>query len=428
MRSLSKTATLCTDKRTGYNLLQALCLEGDYNKVVMILVHLGDPTKELKYESTMNDACMFPGKTASDIAESSKSLNHKQLMELFEEVHKKAESLSELHRCSHHNDAESIVELVVENDHPIDTLAIGNRTPLLWASPSSTGKVMSALLELGADVNSRREDGNTAMILAVEWNNYTSVRLLADYGADLNASDDKGETPLHHAINRGRHSLSSALIAFGCNVNIQDKAGYSPLHLATKTVDTSLLKLLLERMADPNPQTVQDVQDRTYLLRRKVTSQSEWYYILANKPTLSLFFKKTNGGIDCSSVDVSEFGAVLDYGFGDPPEELEELATSQFSSAFDGAPDRTPLHFACEDNVPEIIDFLVSYGADINARDADGYTPLHTAACHGKLEALKKLVELSADVSLVSRCGMNAVQLAVLNEEKEMEDFLKSYL
>ena len=38
--------------------------------------------------------------------------------------------------------------------------------------------------------------------------------------------------------------------------------------------------------------------------------------------------------------------------------------------------------------------------ADLNARDGEGYTPLHLAAMYGSIQVVKKLVELNADVNL----------------------------
>jgi ankyrin repeat protein len=57
--------------------------------------------------------------------------------------------------------------------------------------------------------------------------------------------------------------------------------------------------------------------------------------------------------------------------------------------------------------------FLVEeMGADVNARDANGYTALHHAASRGDVEMILYLVEHGADVTVVSRKGETAADMA----------------
>ena len=80
---------------------------------------------------------------------------------------------------------------------------------------------------------------------------------------------------------------------------------------------------------------------------------------------------------------------------------------------------------ASKNSSPEIVELLVKYNADINGCNVDGFTPLHLAAIHGNFRVVKKLVELNADVNLKVD-GKDAADLAHMNEETEIEEFLKS--
>ena len=57
--------------------------------------------------------------------------------------------------------------------------------------------------------------------------------------------------------------------------------------------------------------------------------------------------------------------------------------------------------------------FLVEeLGADVNARDHNGYTPVHHAAARGDNEMILYLAEQGADVTVVARSGQTTVDMA----------------
>jgi hypothetical protein len=74
--------------------------------------------------------------------------------------------------------------------------------PLHFALAQGLPKVAVALLEAGADPNSRNHTGQTALIVAVHKDYTEVVRALLANGADPNAaSSSDGETPLHNGPN-----------------------------------------------------------------------------------------------------------------------------------------------------------------------------------------------------------------------------------
>ena len=59
---------------------------------------------------------------------------------------------------------------------------------------------------------------------------------------------------------------------------------------------------------------------------------------------------------------------------------------------------QTPLHIACENGNKEIVEFLISKGADVNAVDYILNTPLHIACSHNYFEIIELLISNGAEI------------------------------
>lgn len=70
-----------------------------------------------------------------------------------------------------------------------------------------------------------------------------------------------------------------------------------------------------------------------------------------------------------------------------------------------------PLHSAAAADDNPLIALLISEGADLNGRNAEGDTPLHVAARHGNAKALVHLLVKGAAVDTPNKAGKRAVEL-----------------
>jgi ankyrin repeat protein len=85
----------------------------------------------------------------------------------------------------------------------------------------------------------------------------------------------------------------------------------------------------------------------------------------------------------------------------------------------------TPLHLAA---YPDMVKMLVRHGADIEAREGGGGTPLHLQSENpGGLEVLRELLKLGANVNAKDNAGETALDTAFAREESDKVDLLLSF-
>ena len=150
------------DKQSGFNLLQAAVLDGEYNIVLNAHGLLDKIVDEMELVTTGNNAKEFPGKTAVDILSLIKRRkpSHHRIKRLYDKWAKDNSSLTELQWTTCDDDAEEAVEFVLNDG--VDVNAPGSNsdwTALLWASRSSSSQFIETLIDLGADVNGQRKEG-----------------------------------------------------------------------------------------------------------------------------------------------------------------------------------------------------------------------------------------------------------------------------
>ncbi|WP_041768572.1 ankyrin repeat domain-containing protein [Pseudovibrio sp. FO-BEG1] len=89
--------------------------------------------------------------------------------------------------------------------------------------------------------------------------------------------------------------------------------------------------------------------------------------------------------------------------------------------------DRTALHYASyRRRNTEVLALLVKAGADIDAKEERGYTPLMAAARAGNIENVRFLVENGADALLANNAGLTAWHIAKTRNKKDILKYLSS--
>lgn len=243
-------------------------------------------------------------------------------------------------------------------------------TPLHCAAFGDSPETAIVLLNNGAKVqmltNSPNSCHETVLHCAVRANAIACVRLFTQEGADVSASEGTGLSPVHLAADLGHPQCLKILLEpkrFNVNIRTTEKE-QTPLHLAAESGYGDCVEILLEHGADANIRNYR-AQSPLHLAAR--TQAFDCVELLLRKGNASPTM------VDCDK--------------------------------------RTALHAAVGKAARsyDIIEILISYGADINARDQYGYTPLHIAALNELSQCVEVLIYHGADVTAKSKFGMTAL-------------------
>ncbi|AIL65862.1 Ankyrin repeat protein [Rickettsiales bacterium Ac37b] len=107
-------------------------------------------------------------------------------------------------------------------------------------------QIISRIIELGINVDSRNINGETPLHLAAERGNTETIITLVNNGASLGLPSRAGDTPLHYAALLGNKEATVALVNHDAIIEIQDDSNYTPIAIAQKYHHTEVKDILEE--------------------------------------------------------------------------------------------------------------------------------------------------------------------------------------
>ena len=110
--------------------------------------------------------------------------------------------------------------------------------------------VATLLIDRGADIEAKDNNGWTPLHGAAVDNSLAVARLLIDHGADIDAKDDNGWTPLHGAAQENSLDVASLLIKLGADIDAKDNNGRTPLQWAAFDNSLDVARLLIDHGAN----------------------------------------------------------------------------------------------------------------------------------------------------------------------------------
>jgi uncharacterized protein len=303
----------------------------------------------------------------------------------------------------------------VDRNYQLNELvaAQGGLTPLLFAARQGYTESVQALIKAGADVNQASAGDQTSPLLIATINGHFDLaRFLLDQGANPKAASENGATALYAAL----------------NCEWAPKALYpQPRAQVNQTITyLDLMKALLDKGADPNSR-----------LNKKVWYSGYSFDLSGVDETGATAFWRA-----AYASDVDAMKLLVSYGAdpnirteraagraraGDSEREVKDV--SNLPPVPVGGPAVTPLQAAAGVGYGEgfaanshrfapggmlaAVRYLVEdMHADVNASDHEGNTALHHAAARGDVEMIEYLVSKGADVKAVSREGRTTADMA----------------
>lgn len=254
---------------------------------------------------------------------------------------------------------------------PLAALSPKGLEPWMETALFGTAAELKTKLDDGLDVNSKTEEGTTLLMMAAD--DPAKVKLLIDRRADVRAKAKTGFTALMTTTTYfGTSGTVKLLLEHGAEARPAQGVIFdaSPVVMAAMAGDCDSLRLLLAKGADPN---------------RRMN-------LIGSFPISPLFAA---------------------IGFGEPS-TVEALLEGGASLRERDADNMTALDWAVLAHHTDEVKALIKAGADVNAVDRYGYTPLLYAATvdFGDADVANILLQAGADPNVKDKNGKTALAQA----------------
>ena len=224
-------------------------------------------------------------------------------------------------------------------------------TALLWAVNRQDYDVAKALLEKKANPNVINEFGGMPLTEAAGLNDDRLVKMLLDAGAKVDSANLDDESALMLAIKNGNLSMAETLVKAGANVNKVEKFhNQTPLIYAAAAGNSAIVKLLLSKDAYVKPRAL----------------YTDWPSQVTSEPRTQY---RSVGGLNALMYAIREAAIPASTNWW----RLEPTSISRLRRA------SAPLMLALDNEHNDIAKFLMDKGAYLDVWDWWGRTPLWIA-------------------------------------------------
>ena len=312
----------------------------------------------------------------------------------------------------HAAQGESVANVVLLLQHgvEVDIRNGDGRTPLHFAALSENPAVAAALLETGAEVNALDDDPTPRTP-------EPSIVRLQALGL-LDRQPPTARTPLHYAASNTNPAVAAALIEAGASVNPSDADGRTPLHHAAANENAPVVTMLLEAGASVD---ARDNRGATPLLLLAGDVTGLGHPGFQSRAALNALL---GAGADVTArggfYETTALHYAVQLARNDPPTALGIVGMLLRAGADPNAPNEhgnTPLHLASDIKSEPMVRALLDAGGNVSVRNAYGATPLHLAGRDRfdpvDADAVAALLAAGADLNQWDSTGHTPLHYAV---------------
>jgi ankyrin repeat protein len=303
------------------------------------------------------------------------------------------------------------IDLLLDHGAVIDAPAPDGATALLRALRQLQIENAHLLVRRGADLRKQMPDGMNAMMLAASLGDTQTVQACLQAGMSCTTGDKRGKTPLYYAVFSKGADVVRLLLDHGAPVDVRSGIGATPLHQACARGNLETVRLLMERGANVN------LADRN--------GRRPCYFALSSMQKNDVAFRLLKqlhaSGTDVKACDSRGTNALHLAAFRQDTRMIDWLLKHDLPIAGRDFLGRTPLHLVSwlseEPNPAPAIERLLKAGANVNAQDNQGNTPLLSAigfeAAHSRETGITRtLVTHGASVTIANAQGETPLSLA----------------